>query len=171
MDGNFAKGLFLEWELSFYLPIIIIILLIVLAFIKAFLVQITLINSVLLGSLSGSILYCCNRYNDVVNINLPFDKEIHPAICLAVGISICIVTALIRRTKVGFWIFAVIFSIGWSLLLALFIDLFLNDRIWFWTIFGIATVINFTSHIRSRNLRVDIAKSLMDVDSDDTKKI
>ena len=126
------------------------------SFAKVFLVKIDLVNCVALGSLSGSLLYCCNRHFN----NMPFEFQIHTALCVVAGIVICVLSYFIQKTTVGFWIFTIIFSVLWSALLTIIVTLFTKDMIWLCTIFGISMIINISSHLRARQLKIDLANSI-----------
>ena len=132
---------------------IMIILGLVMLFSKAFLERITLVNSFVLASALGIYAYLCNRH-----INAFFDFQIHQAICLVIGLAAFFLFYFIQTTRVGFWIFAVIFSIVWAFATAFVIQMFISqvDMVWFWVIFGPSFIINIGSHIRSRNETVFI---------------
>lgn len=124
-----------------------------LSLIKAFLVHIDVINSIFLSISSVIYFYLGNR-----KFNAFYTLTIHPAICLLIGISIFVLTYLAQNTKIGFWIFAVLFSIAWSFLgAAIIFFITKNDMTWFWVVFGILLIINFSSHIRSRKIYLDEA--------------
>lgn len=151
----------------YYILDLIIVLIILglgigLSFMKVFVLQINLINAAVLGSFSGVFLYIINRYTDVLGLTFPFDFTIHPALCLIGGIVIFFLSALAQRTKIGFWIFAIVFSIGWALALAGIVYYFTKDWIWFWVTLVVAVIFNFIAHLRSRKLKVDVTQSLID---------
>lgn len=132
------------------------------SFMKAFLLKIDLLNSAFLGSICGVFLYCANRYFDMKSeLGIPFKMIVHPAICIVIGVVIFGLTILIQRTTIGFWIFAVVFSIGWAFMLSGIVYLFTKDIIWFWVILISATIINFTSHLRARKLRINVTETLI----------
>ncbi|HCR73267.1 MAG TPA: hypothetical protein DIW26_02400 [Ruminococcus sp.] len=148
--------------LDWLIVLAILAICLVCSFMKAFLLKINLINSGFLGSAAGASLYYANRYFNVENeLGIPFDDVIHPAICIVAGVVVFGLTVLIQRTKIGFWIFSVVFSIGWALALSGIVYLFTKDIIWFWVILISSTIINFTSHLRARKLRIDVAETLL----------
>lgn len=115
---------------------------------RAFLERITLVNSFVLAAAGGITLYLCNR-----NFDAFFSFKIHPAICLVIGIALFFLFYFIQTTKVGFWIFAVLFSTVWAFMTAVLLRLFITsmDMVWFWVVFGISFIINIGSHLRSRD--------------------
>lgn len=117
-------------------------------FSRAFLERITVVNSIVLAAAGGITLYLCNR-----NFDAFFSFKIHPAICLVIGIALFFLFYFLQTTKVGFWIFAVLFSIVWAFLTALILRIFIEsmDMVWFWVVFGISFFINIGSHLRSRD--------------------
>ncbi len=117
-----------------------------LSMIRAFMVRINVINSACLALFSGIYLYLGNRY-----INTFYNFKIHPAICLVIGIAVFLLTYIAQKTKVGFWIFTVLFSIAWAFVSAMIIYIFATeDMVWFWVVFVLSLIINVSSHIRSR---------------------
>lgn len=117
-----------------------------LSMIRAFLVHINVINSICLGLFSGIYLYLGNRHIDTF-----YSFKIHPAICLVIGIAVFFLTYIAQKTKVGFWIFTIIFSLAWAFISATIIYIFATyDMVWFWVVFSLSLIINVSSHIRSR---------------------
>ena len=116
---------------------------------QGFLLHINLINGLFLGAISGSLIYCNNRYIDTF-----YDHDIHPAICFIAGICIMIAVVLLQKTKVGFWIFTIIMSIVWASVLAGITYLITKDWIWFSVVLGLGTLININSHLRARTLKL-----------------
>ena len=150
----------------FYILDLVIVLVILgiglgLSFMKAFLLYVNLINAAVLGSLSGVSMYIINRYTDVLGLTFPFDFVIHPAFCIVFGIVIFFLAVLAQRTTIGFWIFAIVFSIGWALALSGIVYYFTKDWIWFGVTLAVSVVINISAHLRSRKLRVDVPESLI----------
>ena len=113
---------------------------------KAFLERITIVNGFCIAAASGIVLYLCNRKIDTF-----FDFQIHLAICFVIGTVVFFLAYFIQTTKVGFWIFAVIFSAAWAFVSVLILYAFVTkDMVWFWVIFGVSFLINIGSHNRSR---------------------
>jgi len=128
---------------------VILILLEVFALLsRAFLERITVVNSLVLAATGGITLYLCNRSFDAF-----FSFKIHPAICLVIGIALFFLFYFLQTTRIGFWIFAVLFSTFWALLTALILKAFIQsmDMVWFWVVFGISFFINIGAHLRSRD--------------------
>ena len=85
------------------------------------------------------------------------DSEIHPAICIAIGIVVATAAILIQRTNVGFWIFAVIMSLVWAGMFAFLTEVITHDKIWVIVTFAFALPVNVFSHIRSRHYRLSLS--------------
>jgi len=77
---------------------------------------------------------------------------LHPAFCLLIGLGILGLTLLIQQTTVGFWIFAIIMSIGWGFLFSAIAYAFIEDMIWFYVLWGLSTVFNVVLHIKARDI-------------------
>lgn len=107
-----------------------------------FVTEITVVNSILLGVASGLISYQWNRGFDAF-----FSFQIHPAICLVIGIAVFILMRKIQETLVGFWICAILFSIIWALILSSIVYMFFKiDMVWYWVIFGLSLIANIKIH-------------------------
>ncbi len=128
--------------------------------IQVFLLKINIVNSAFLGFFVGIFLFVANRFIDMEEVDIHMDFVVHPAICLLIGLAVFIITLLIQRTTVGFWIFAIIFSLGWAFLLAGLIYLKTKDLTWFWILFGLGTIVNLNSHLRARKYRINIDATL-----------
>lgn len=114
----------------------------------AFLMRITLIDSIFTAIVGATALYLCNRAFD---ISL-FSVQIPLVICLLVGVTLFITVFFLQKTTPGFWIFALIFSVLWSFLAALVISLFITEsKPVFWIVFAVSFLLNIGSHIRSRD--------------------
>lgn len=132
--------------IEFGLLILLVVINLVLLFTTAFLERITLVNSSCLAIAGGVTLYLCNRSFDAF-----FDFKIHPALCFVIALAIFGVAYFLQTTKVGFWIFAVLFSLVWAFALSLIAFLFATqDMIWIYVVFFLSFIINIGSHIRSR---------------------
>ncbi len=121
---------------------------------QGFLLHINLLNGLFLGFIVGILLYVNNRYAPII-----LDSDIHPAICLAVGIIVMLIAILIQRTNVGFWIFTVLMSLIWAGMFAFLTDVLTHDKIWVIVTFVFALPINVYSHIRSRHIRLSLTNS------------
>ncbi len=113
----------------------------------AFLAKITFIDSLVIGLAGGIALYLCNRTFDV-----PFCSiKIQPVICLAVTVVLFTIAFLLQKTTPGFWIFAVIFSVLWSFIASLTVNILITENmIAFWIVFAVSFLMSISSHIRSR---------------------
>jgi hypothetical protein len=132
--------------IEFGLLILLVVINLVLLFTTAFLERITLVNSSCLAIAGGVTLYLCNR-----NFDAFFDFKVHPAICFVIALAIFGAAYFLQTTKVGFWIFAVLFSLVWAFALSLIAFLFATqDMIWIYVVFFLSFIINIGSHIRSR---------------------
>lgn len=120
----------------------------------AFLARITLIDSLVIGLAGGIALYLCNRAFDVSF----FSSQINPVVCLVVAVVLFIAAYFLQKTKPGFWIFAVIFSILWSFIAALTVHILITENmIAFWAVFAVSFIMNISSHIRSRGAEFKLA--------------
>lgn len=132
--------------IEFGLLILLVVINLILLFTTAFLERITLVNSSCLAIAGGVTLYLCNRSFDAF-----FDFKVHPAICFVIALAIFGAAYFLQTTKVGFWIFAVLFSLVWAFALSLIAFLFATqDMIWIYVVFFLSFIINIGSHIRSR---------------------
>lgn len=124
-----------------------------------FLQHINWLDSGALAIATYLIIYCANRFYDLKSyISFGFEAQPHIVFCIIAAIGIMVLTLFLQTTKIGFWIFTVIFSILWALALAGIIYWFSHDKIWFVAIFICSTIVNFLSHLSSRTLRFrDIA--------------
>ena len=114
----------------------------------AFLQRITLVNSLVIALTGGIALYLCNR---VYEISL-FSSQVHLVICLAVCVILFLLAYFIQKTTIGFWIFAVIFSLLWSFITALTVYILVTkNMVVVWGIFAVSFIINIASHKRSRD--------------------
>ncbi|MBR5683250.1 MAG: hypothetical protein IKW96_08230 [Ruminococcus sp.] len=136
------------------LTIFILVLDIVLLCSYAFLAKITMINSFVIGIAGGIALYLCNR---AFNVSF-FSSQINPVVCLIVAVVLFIAAFFLQKTKPGFWIFAVIFSILWSFIAALTVHILITENmIAFWAVFAVSFIMNISSHIRSRGAEFKLA--------------
>lgn len=153
------------------LPLVLVIALLVFQFILSlvsktgntlavmFLQHINWLDSGALAIATYLIVYCANRFYDLKSyISFGFEGQPHIVFCIIPAICIMILTLFIQTTKVGFWIFTVIFSVLWALALAGIVYWFSHDKIWFFTILICSVIVNFISHLSSRTFRFrDIA--------------
>ena len=136
------------------LTIVFLVIDIVLICSYAFLAKLTMIDSLVIGLAGGIALYLCNRAFDVSF----FSTKVHPVICLAVAVVLFTLAFLLQKTKPGFWIFAVIFSILWSFIAALTVHILITENmIAFWIVFAVSFLMNISSHIRSRDAEFKLA--------------
>jgi len=75
--------------------------------------------------------------------------HIHVAISIVIGIAISAILAALFRTKVGWWIIAVIYSAVWAVLIGGLIYSFTHDNIWLWCTIGVSFLVSLAAH---RNL-------------------
>ncbi|WP_295095308.1 hypothetical protein [Ruminococcus sp.] len=120
----------------------------------AFLARITLVDSLVIGLAGGIALYLCNRAFDVSF----FSTKVHPVICLAVAVVLFTLAFLLQKTTLGFWVFAVIFSVLWSFIAALTVHILITENmIAFWIAFAVSFLMSISSHIRSRDAEFKLA--------------
>lgn len=150
----------LDWSIFFLVIGVYLFFLICSSVFHGFLIKINIMNSAFLGFFVGIFLFVANRFIDMEEVDIHMDFVVHPAICLLIGLAVFIITLLIQRTTVGFWIFAVFFSLGWAFLFAGLVYLKTKDLIWFWVLFGLGIIINMNSHFRARKYRIDIDATL-----------
>lgn len=137
----------LPYILMIVISIAVIALNIALIAFYSFLARINLINSGVVALLSGGYLYLGNRHIDAF-----YDGTVHPAICLGVAVVALLLCLFIQKTKVGFWIFAILFLLVWAFASGLIIYLFVTKgMMWFWLTFVLAFIASISSHIRSRD--------------------
>lgn len=118
---------------------------------QGFLLHINLINGVFLGGIAGSTVYSNHRIVDIFS-----DKEVHIVICFIVGIIVMFAVILIQKTKVGFWIFAIIMSLVWAAIPAILTYAFTKSWVWFAVVQVLATIMNIFSHLRSRDMKLTL---------------
>lgn len=119
---------------------------------QGFLLHINLINGVFFGGIAGSIVYSNHRIVDIFS-----DKEVHIVICFIVGLIVMFGVIMIQKTKVGFWIFAIIMSLVWAAIPATLTYAFTKSWIWFAVVQVLATIMNIFSHLRSRNMTLTLS--------------
>ena len=136
------------------LTIIFIIIDIALLCSYAFLARITLVDSLAVGLAGGTALYLCNRAYEVP----VFSSQINPLICAGAAVLLFIASYFLQKTKPGFWIFAVIFSVAWSFVAALTVYVLIKQSMTvFWITFAVSMFMNIASHIRSRDAEFSLA--------------
>ena len=100
--------------------------------------HIILFDSIALGVLSG---VCCNAFT-----------QIHPALCLLIGIAVFAGLLFLQNTRFGFWIIGILLSAAWDFIFAFLAYAFSNgDMIWFYVVMGLACVIMLLLHIKARD--------------------
>ena len=114
---------------------------------NAFLNRITMLNSFVFAVAVGVLLYQSNRKFDAF-----FDFKINPIICVVIGIVIFNLVFFIHHTKVGFWIFTILFSIVWGYIAGWLIFTIEYNFIWFIVAFIIAFAGCIKLHLRARKL-------------------
>lgn len=78
--------------------------------------------------------------------------HIHPALSILIGIAVFAASFLLQKTKVGFWIFAVILSLFWGLVFSSMAYEFSGkDMIWTYVTLGLGTLLVIGLHIRAKN--------------------
>jgi len=114
---------------------------------QLFFFRIDFLNGLLFGGATGVAMYLNHRKYPL----FPLDMDIHPAICVAVGIIVMIVVIRLQHTKVGFWIFTILMSIVWALIPTLLVlEMTNGDFIWGILVAVIAFLLNLASHLRTR---------------------
>lgn len=88
---------------------------------------------------------------------VPWNNPLHPVFTILIGIGIYILCHYIQKTKIGFWLFAVIMSPFWAAIGSCILTLITkSNMIVFWIGFGILTIFNVYLHIRSRKYALNI---------------
>lgn len=124
---------------------------------KLFLMRITLLNSLFFSVFTTSVLLMGRM--DELKDSYPFEVPFNSFVCILIGIAIFVVCQLLQKTNVGFWIFAVIMSPLWALIMS-GVSYFLSDHnlIVFWVLLVVLTAINVYLHIRSKQYRFELAE-------------
>lgn len=92
--------------------------------------------------------------------NVPWDNPFSTPVTLLIGIGIYIVCHLIQKTKIGFWLFAVIMSPFWAAVGSVILWLLAHHNwIVFWIAFVALTALNIYLHIRSRRFKLEFSDS------------
>ena len=111
----------------------------------AFLTKIDWINSAVIVVAEFTFLYVWR--------NLLGHFAIHPAIITIISIVTFIAVILFQKTKVGFWIFAIIMSPAWTAIPGYLVYYFTQDKIWGGVVFAVSTLINLGCHFRANSLK------------------
>lgn len=112
-----------------------------------FLMRIDVVNSACISIFCGVYLYLGNRHIDAF-----YNGTVHPALCLIIGIAILLFTLFLQKTKVGFWIFAVIFSIVWAFVSGLLIYILVAPNMtYFWIVSILAFIASIAAHKRAKD--------------------
>lgn len=117
-----------------------------------YIMYVQMIDSIGLGGGIGYLLYCNHRKIDTF-----FDCDIHIAICIVIGLAILIASYWIQGTKVGFWIFLVIMSIGWATIPTYLVyRLHDNELEWYWLLLAFVPclILNIVAHLISSRHRI-----------------
>lgn len=103
-----------------------------------FISDIIVFNSLAMGAASGFLAYGL--------------LHIHPALSIVAGIAVFAVAYFLQKTKVGFWIFAVILSLLWGIIFSSMAYEFSGkDMIWTYVVLGLGTLIMLGLHINARS--------------------
>lgn len=100
--------------------------------------HIILFDSIVLGIVTGM---CCYHF-----------AHIHPALCLVIGIVVCLLLLFLQNTTIGFWVIGGLFTLLYSTFFGL-LGVLLTDRdmIWGWVVFGLSLVIIGGLHLKARD--------------------
>lgn len=103
-----------------------------------FLGHIIIFDSVALGIVAG---VCCNVFINV-----------HPAICLVIGIAVFLLLLWLQNTNVGFWIIGGILTLFYAVVFGFFGYIFSeNDPVWGCVIFGLGFILIGVLHLCARD--------------------
>lgn len=81
--------------------------------------------------------------------------HIHTALCIVIGIGVCILLLVLQNTMVGFWLIGGIFTLLYAAFFGFMAIVFSSgDMIWGWVVFGIAFVVTGSLHLKARNNEV-----------------
>ena len=77
--------------------------------------------------------------------------SLHPAFCLLIGIAMFIGVMFLQKTKIGFWIVAVVLSLLWALIFSsLAYEISQKDMVWTYVVFGLGLLLMMGLHLRAR---------------------
>jgi hypothetical protein len=77
--------------------------------------------------------------------------NVHPALCILIGIALCIGLYFLQRTTAGFWIIGGALSLLWGFIFSMIAyELSHQDMIWRYVVFGLGTLLMIGLHIRAR---------------------
>jgi hypothetical protein len=77
--------------------------------------------------------------------------DVHPALCILIGIALYAGIYFLQRFMVGFWIISGALSLLWGYIFAMMAyDISHHDMIWTYVVFGLATLLIIGLHIRAR---------------------
>jgi hypothetical protein len=77
--------------------------------------------------------------------------DVHPALCILIGIAIYAGLYFLQRSTVGFWIVSGALSLLWGFIFAtIAYDISHKDMIWTYVVFGLGTLMVIGLHIRAR---------------------
>lgn len=100
--------------------------------------HIILFDSIALGIIAG---VCCNHF-----------FELHPALCLLIGVAVFVLLLFLQNTRFGFWVIGVLLSAVWAVIFGLFAFLISNaDQVWFYVVCGLSFVVMLLLHIKARD--------------------
>lgn len=119
-----------------FLLVIVMALSVLGAIIGLWLGQIMLFDSIVLGIIVG---VCCHHF-----------AHIHTALCIVVGIAVCVILFVLQNTTVGFWVIGGLFTLIYATFFGV-IAYSSGDAIWGWLVFGLAFVIIGGLHLKARD--------------------
>ena len=132
--------------LTFGILAVLLILLLGTGLFTGFFMYMHLVNSIVFGAFGGCAIW-------VVPANF-FNYQMHPAICIVGGFAIFGITYWLQKTKIGFWIFAIVMSIFYAAIPTYLVYTFKKDMIWTVCVAVGCLIFNITAHIRSRSVRL-----------------
>jgi hypothetical protein len=77
--------------------------------------------------------------------------DVHPALCIVIGIALYVGIYFLQRFTVGFWIISGALSLLWGFIFArMAYEISHKDMIWTYVVFGLGTLLIIGLHIRAR---------------------
>ena len=78
--------------------------------------------------------------------------QIHPALCILIGLGALFGLFSLTKTKFGFWVISVLMSVLWGFCAAVLAFMISEgDMIWMYVTWGIITVVIFTLHLKAKD--------------------
>ena len=81
-----------------------------------------------------------------------FLADIHPAICLVIGLALLVFLFWLQNTAVGFWIIGGILSLFWAFVFGFLAYAFSGeDMVWFYVVMGLGFLLMAGLHLKAKN--------------------